>query len=182
MEAIVMELIEGRTLRAVLDEAGALPASEVIEIGMQIAGALAEAHGAGIVHRDIKPANIMVCPDGRVMVTDFGIAKARTDADLTTTGTLLGTAKYLSPEQVSGEPIDPRSDLYSLGVVLFETLTGTAPFKANTDAATALARLHQDPPPVSQLRPNVPADLAAIVAKLIREISGASIAVLRDRQ
>ena len=167
MEAIVMELIEGRTLRAVLDEAGALKASEVIEIGMQIAGALAEAHGAGIVHRDIKPANIMVCPDGRIMVTDFGIAKARTDADLTTTGTLLGTAKYLSPEQVSGEPIDPRSDLYSLGVVLFEALTGTVPFKANTDAATALARLHQDPPAVRQLRPNVPADLAAIVAKLM---------------
>ena len=167
LEAIVMELIDGGTLRARLDEAGALSAREVIDLGVQISGALHEAHTAGIVHRDIKPANIMIGSDKRVMVTDFGIAKAGTDADLTTTGTLLGTAKYLSPEQVTGDPIDPRSDLYSLGIVLFESLTGTVPFKAGTDAATALARLHQDPPPVRQLRPNAPVDLAAVVTRLM---------------
>lgn len=166
-EAIVMELIDGRTLRAMIDEAGALPAADVIHYGVRIASALDAAHRAGIVHRDIKPANIMVCPDRRVLVTDFGIAKAGTDADLTTTGTLLGTAKYLSPEQVSGEPIDPRSDLYSLGVVLFEALTGTVPFRANTDAATALARLHQNPPRVRELRANVPGPLEAIVDRLM---------------
>ena len=167
VEAIVMELIEGRTLRAVLDEVGAMPIDEVIHVGISIASALDEAHRAGIVHRDIKPANIMVSSDRRVLVTDFGIAKAGSDSDLTVTGTLLGTAKYLAPEQVTGAKIDPRSDLYSLGVVLFEALTGSVPFRADTDAATALARLHQDPPPVRQLRPNVPPELEAIVAKLM---------------
>jgi serine/threonine-protein kinase len=167
VEAIVMELISGRTLRAVLDDAGALPVAEVVRLGADIAAALDVAHRAGIVHRDIKPANIMIADDRRVLVTDFGIAKAGTDADLTTTGTLLGTAKYLSPEQVTGAPIDPRSDLYALGVVLFEALTGSVPFKANTDAATALARLHQDPPPLRQLRPNVPADLDAVISRLM---------------
>ncbi|MCP4227740.1 MAG: serine/threonine protein kinase, partial [Actinomycetia bacterium] len=167
LEAIVMELIDGRTLRMVLDDVGALPARDVIQLGVQISAALEVAHQAGIVHRDIKPANIMVSNDRRIMVTDFGIAKAGTDADLTTTGTLLGTAKYLSPEQVTGAPIDPRSDLYSLGVVLFEALTGTVPFKANTDAATALARLHQDPPLARQMRPNVPLPWEAILARLM---------------
>ncbi len=167
LEAIVMELIEGRTLRAILDDIGAMPAVDVVHFGIQIASALDEAHRAGIVHRDIKPANIMICPDRRVMVTDFGIAKAGGDADLTQTGTLLGTAKYLAPEQVSGSPIDPRSDLYALGVVMFEALTGTVPFKANTDAATALARLHQDAPPVRSLRPNVSTELAEIVNRLM---------------
>lgn len=167
LEAIVMELIEGLTLRSVLDEVNAMPAVDVVHFGAEIAAALDEAHRAGIVHRDIKPANIMICPDRRVMVTDFGIAKAGTDADLTQTGTLLGTAKYLAPEQVNGSPIDPRSDLYALGVVMFEALTGSVPFKANTDAATALARLHQDAPPVRSLRPNVSTELAAIVARLM---------------
>ena len=167
VEAMVMELIEGRTLRALLDDVGALPIDEALHVGISIASALDEAHRAGIVHRDIKPANIMVATDNRVLVTDFGIAKAGTDADLTVTGTLLGTAKYLSPEQVTGEPIDPRSDLYSLGVLLFEALTGNVPFRADTDAATALARLHQDPPALRTLRPNVPAELDAIVAKLM---------------
>jgi len=167
LEAIVMELIEGLTLRSVLDEVGAMPAVDVVHFAAEIAAALDEAHRAGIVHRDIKPANIMISPDKRVMVTDFGIAKAGTDADLTQTGTLLGTAKYLAPEQVSGAPIDPRSDLYALGVVMFEALTGTVPFKANTDAATALARLHQDPPQIRSLRPNVSSELAAIVMRLM---------------
>jgi serine/threonine-protein kinase len=167
MEAIVMELIDGRTLRRELDDVGALSTAEVVRIGARIADALDEAHRGGIVHRDIKPANIMLAADQRVLVTDFGIAKAGSDADLTVTGTLLGTAKYLAPEQVSGDPVDPRADLYSLGVVLFEALTGTVPFRANTDAATALARLHQDPPPVRQLRPNVSAELEAVVARLM---------------
>ncbi len=183
LEAIVMELIEGRTLRSILDEVGAMPAVDVVHFGVRIASALDEAHKAGIVHRDIKPANIMICPDRRVMVTDFGIAKAGSDADLTQTGTLLGTAKYLAPEQVTGEPIDPRSDLYALGVVMFEALTGNVPFKANTDAATALARLHQDPPPIRSLRPNVSIELASIVERLMERDPNRRYAralVLRD--
>ncbi|MDH3682578.1 MAG: protein kinase [Acidimicrobiia bacterium] len=183
LEAIVMELIDGRTLRSILDEIGAMPAVDVVHFGSHIASALDEAHRAGIVHRDIKPANIMICPDRRVTVTDFGIAKAGTDADLTQTGTLLGTAKYLAPEQVTGAPIDPRSDLYALGVVMFEALTGIVPFKANTDAATALARLHQDPPPVRSLRPNVSVELATVVHRLMERDPNrryARAAALRD--
>lgn len=167
LEAIVMELIDGRTLRAMIDERGALPGIDVAHYGSRIASALDVAHAAGIVHRDIKPANIMVCDDRRVLVTDFGIAKAIDDSDLTQTGMLLGTAKYLAPEQVTGAPIDPRSDLYALGVVLFESLTGTVPFRANTDAATALARLQKDPPPVRSIRPNVDPELDAIVNRLM---------------
>lgn len=165
IEAIVMELIDGTTLRAVLDSAQQLQPGEVVEIGASIADALDTAHRAGVVHRDIKPANIMVSKERRVVVTDFGIAKASKDQDLTHTGTLLGTAKYLAPEQVAGEPVDPRADLYSLGVVLFESITGKPPFKAETDAATALARLQGDAPVCKELRPDTPDDLNAIIAR-----------------
>jgi serine/threonine protein kinase len=164
MEAIVMELIEGRTLRDVLDETPVLAPTHVVDIGVQIAEALAVAHGAGIVHRDIKPANIMVGDDRRVLVTDFGIAKAQKDADLTHTGTLLGTAKYLAPEQVTGDPLDGRADLYALGVLLFEAATGQPPFTADTDAAIALARLQGEVPRCRQRRPDVPAALDDVIA------------------
>jgi serine/threonine protein kinase len=165
VEAIVMELIEGRTLRAVLNDAGVLPPADVVDVGMQISDALDEAHRAGIVHRDIKPANIMVGDDRRVMVTDFGIAKANKDADLTHTGTLLGTAKYLAPEQVAGEPVDPRADIYALGVVLFEAATGKPPFLAETDAGTALARLQGDVPRARDRNSSVPMGLDAVIAR-----------------
>ncbi len=163
IEAIVMELIEGRTLRAVLDEVGALPPADVVDVGVQISAALDHAHRAGIVHRDIKPANIMVSADRRILVTDFGIAKANKDADLTHTGTLLGTAKYLAPEQVTGEPVDPRADLYSLGVVLYEAATGFPPFLAETDAGTALARLQGDVPRCRHRRASVPVELDEVI-------------------
>ena len=165
VEAIVMELIDGRTLRAVLDEAHLLPPADVVDVGIQISDALDAAHRAGIVHRDIKPANIMVGSDRRIMVTDFGIAKAQKDADLTHTGTLLGTAKYLAPEQVAGEPVDPRADIYALGVVLFEAATGTAPFQAETDAGTALARLQGEVPHCRQRRATVPVGLDEVIAR-----------------
>ena len=165
IEAIVMELVDGRTLRSVLDEVGALPPADVVDIGVQISDALDVAHRAGIVHRDIKPANIMVASDRRIMVTDFGIAKANKDDDLTHTGTLLGTAKYLAPEQVTGEPVDPRADVYALGIVLFEAATGSPPFAADTDAATALARLREEVPRCRQRRGDVPIELDEAIAK-----------------
>ncbi len=164
VEAIVMELINGKTLRTMLDERQVLPPDQVVSIGRQISDALAEAHRSGIVHRDIKPANIMVDNDQRVVVTDFGIAKANKDADLTHTGTLLGTAKYLAPEQVAGEPVDARADLYSVGVVLFEAATGAPPFKAETDAATALARLQVVAPRCSERVAGIPVDLDNVIA------------------
>ena len=159
---IVMELVRGQTLRQLLTASAPLAPGLAVAIALQIADALADAHRAGLVHRDIKPANILLCDDGagalRVKVTDFGIAKvgAEIGADLTQIGTVLGTPKYLSPEQLEGrvEP-DARSDLYALGVVLFEMLTGRPPFNGLTAMATALAHLREPPPPVSSLRPEI---------------------------
>ncbi len=169
LEAIVMERIEGRTLRSVLDEHPRLPARDVIDLGRQIAQALSVAHAAGVIHRDIKPSNIMLCEDRRIRVTDFGIAKAGEDTDLTRTGSLLGTAKYLSPEQVLGDEVDDRSDLYGLGVVLFEALAGTPPFDEGNDYATAQARVVNPAPRLSQFRPDLPASLDALVARLLEQ-------------
>lgn len=167
IEVIVMELVDGQTLRTQLDGQGVMSVPEAIDLGMQIADALSNAHAAGIVHRDIKPSNILMCRDERIMVTDFGIAKAGEDTDLTVTGTLLGTAKYLSPEQVRGDASDPRSDLYSLGIVLYEVLTGRPPFKADTDAATALARLQKPVPRIRHINPELPQELDDLVARLM---------------
>ncbi|MDA3038266.1 MAG: protein kinase [Actinomycetota bacterium] len=168
LEAIVMEFIEGRTLREVLDAAGPFSPLDARDLGLQVAEALDAAHRGGVVHRDIKPSNIMLCADRRVMVTDFGIAKAGEDTDLTVTGTLLGTAKYLSPEQVRGDAADARSDLYALGVVLYEALAGRAPFKGETDAATALIRLHEDSPPLSDFRADAGDGLIGVIHRLLQ--------------
>ena len=128
-EAIVMELVRGMSLRRHLDDEGRLGPAEAVQIAARVAEALETAHRAGLVHRDIKPANILLTDDERVMVADFGIAKV-TDADHTTEGTVLGTAKYLAPEQVQGNPVDARTDLYSLGIVLYEMVCGRVPFAA----------------------------------------------------
>jgi serine/threonine-protein kinase len=164
-EAIVMELVRGQTLRQYLDAHGPLPTDEVIDIGAEVADALEAAHRSGLVHRDIKPANILLCEDHRVMVTDFGIAKVRDDPDHTTTGQMLGTVKYLAPEQVEGAPVDGRTDIYALGVVLYEALTGRPPFAGDSQAATALARLHSTPPRPRQIRPSVPRALDDVVMR-----------------
>ena len=156
-EAIVMELVAGTTLRHLIEVRAPLEVDEAVVIADHVAAALEAAHRAGIVHRDIKPANVLLSSDGRVLVTDFGIAKAAEGADLTTDQTMLGTAKYLAPEQVEGGPVDGRADIYALGVVLYEMVCGRPPFKADTDAATALARLHRDPEAPSTVRPGVPA-------------------------
>ena len=167
VEAIVMELIDGSTLRAHMDARGPLPAEEACRIAGRVAEALAVAHRAQIVHRDIKPANVLLSTSGRVVVTDFGIAKASEVGDLTTDRQMLGTAKYLAPEQVEGAPVDGRSDLYALGVVLYEMLCGRVPFLSDTEAATALARLHQDPPPPRSLRPDLSPELEQVVLRLL---------------
>jgi serine/threonine protein kinase len=164
-EAIVMELVRGQTLRQYLDSHGPLPTDEVIDIGSEVADALEAAHRSSLVHRDIKPANILLCDDHRVMVTDFGIAKIRDDPDHTTTGQMLGTVKYLAPEQVEGTPVDGRTDIYALGVVLYEALTGRPPFQGDSQAATALARLHSTPPRPRQIRPSVPRALDDVVMR-----------------
>lgn len=165
-EAIVLQLIDGPSLRQYLDRVGRLTDSQAITIAVSVAEGLGVAHAAGLVHRDIKPANILF-GDQRAMVTDFGVAKALDEVDATTTGTLLGSVRYLSPEQVEGVTPDGRSDLYALGVVLYECLTGSTPWQGSTPAATALARLDQPLVPPGQLNPSMSAGLEHVVTTLL---------------
>jgi serine/threonine-protein kinase len=156
VEAIIMELIDGITLREYLDRFGAVGLTDTLDVVDGIASALDAAHRGGVVHRDVKPANILLCPDRRVKVTDFGIAKASEDSDLTQQGTLLGTAKYLAPEQLEGRPVDARTDVYALGTVTYECLCGRTPFDEGSDTATALARLHREPPSLRTFLADIP--------------------------
>lgn len=164
---IVMEYCGGGTLVGLAERAGGrLPPESVIEIGIAICDALEYAHAAGIVHRDIKPANVLRSDAGTVKVGDFGIAKAATDAgDITTTGTILGTVTYLSPEQARGDEPDARSDIYSLGIVLYELLVGRAPFKGESQVATALMHVNEAPPPPRSLVPTIPRDLETVIMR-----------------
>jgi hypothetical protein len=162
---IVMEHFEGESLGAVLGREAPLDPDRAVSLARPLLSALAAAHRSGLIHRDVKPANILV-GDGVVKVTDFGIAKAAFDTrELTTTGALIGTARYLSPEQVQGGEVDERSDLYSTGVVLFEMLTGRPPFEASTELATAMMRLTREPLEPRALRPGIPAGLQQVVLK-----------------
>ncbi|MBV8160218.1 MAG: serine/threonine protein kinase [Acidimicrobiia bacterium] len=165
MSYIVMELVVGRTLRTMLRDEGPLPVAKAVAVAAAVADALHYAHQAGIVHRDVKPANVLIGLDGRVKVTDFGIAKAADERDLTETGALLGTAKYLAPEHVAGQPQDRRSDVYGLGVVLYEMLSGRPPFTGDTDMAIAFQHAHAEPPKLRPLRPDVSRRLEGIVLK-----------------
>ncbi len=166
---IVMELVEGATLRQAIDLHGALPPARAADIAAQVADALAAAHARGLVHRDVKPSNVLVQLDGRVKVTDFGIAKAADQSaeELTRTGSVMGTAKYLAPEQLEGQPVDERADVYSLGLVLFEMLAGQTPFGAETEIATAVARLTTPPPRLGNLRPHLAPGLAHVVDRAL---------------
>jgi eukaryotic-like serine/threonine-protein kinase len=165
---IVMELIEGRSLSEVIDEDGALMPERAAEIARDTARGLGRAHESGIVHRDIKPHNIMITKTGQTKVTDFGIARAvggDADATMTQTGMVIGTAAYLSPEQAQGNPVDARSDVYSLGCVLHEMLTGDAPFAGDTPLAIAYKHVRENPERASEVNSDVPDALDAIVIK-----------------
>jgi beta-lactam-binding protein with PASTA domain/predicted Ser/Thr protein kinase len=165
---IAMEYVEGRTLKDIIREKGAAPPEAAIDITLQILRAARYAHRRGIVHRDIKPHNVLIDQDGRVRVADFGIARAGT-SDMTETGSIMGTAQYISPEQAQGRPVDARSDLYSIGVVLYELLTGREPFDAESPVTVALMQVNEPPVPPMQLVPEIPPALDAIVLRAMEK-------------
>jgi len=163
---IVMEFVDGRALSAVLRESGPLDPTRAAEITAQVAAALASAHRHGVVHRDIKPGNVLITEDGGVKVTDFGIARAiNTEESLTQTGAVMGTATYFSPEQAEGIGVDARTDIYSLGVVLFEMLTGRPPFLGDTPVSVAGKHVRDIPPMPRDLLETIPVDLEAVTMK-----------------
>ena len=165
---MAMEFIQGAELRSLLADGRALPVSQAVSIAAQVAEGLAYAHQHGVVHRDIKPANIMVLADGPVKITDFGIARMRASNDeLTQSGMMLGSPKYMSPEQVIGKRADHRSDIFSLGVILYEMLTGNAPFTGENVTALMYQIVNFAPPAPSAVNPAVPELLNFIVAKML---------------
>jgi eukaryotic-like serine/threonine-protein kinase len=160
---IVMEYVRGRSLRDVVQVNGPFSARRTAEIGGEIAGALEFAHRNGVVHRDVKPGNVLLTADGDVKVTDFGIARAGTREALTQTGAVMGTATYFSPEQAQGQPVDGRSDVYSLGVVLYEMVTGQPPFIGESPVAVAYKHVRENPDAPSAHAPGLPPDLEQII-------------------
>lgn len=153
---IVMELIQGKTLKEIIDEDGVLPWKWSLNIAIQIASALETAHKHNIIHRDIKPHNIIITEDGVAKVTDFGIAKAVSNSTITAFGTTIGSVHYFSPEHARGGYTDAKSDLYSLGVVMYEMLTGRVPFDADTPVSIALKHMQEEPIEPIKLNPSIP--------------------------
>ncbi len=169
---IAMEYIEGQSLKAKIG-AGPIELGAAIDVAVQIAGGLREAHGKGVVHRDVKSANIMITPAGQVKIMDFGLAKSPERTQLTKAGSTVGTAAYMSPEQGRGETADHRSDIWSLGVVLYEMVAGTLPFRGDHEQAVMYSILNEDPRPLTGVRSGIPIDLEKIVGKCLeKEPSG----------
>ncbi|EFF66173.1 serine/threonine-protein kinase PrkC [Selenomonas noxia ATCC 43541] len=164
---IVMEYVPGRTLKERIKEEGPVPVPQALQIARQIAGALAQAHANNLVHCDIKPHNILVMPDGNVKVADFGIARAVTESTMTYNDNIMGSVHYFSPEQARGTMITPKSDVYSLGVLLYEILSGRIPFDGNTAVSIARKHLEEDPQPLHMIAPGIPPVVEALVTRMM---------------
>ena len=173
---IVMELVEGETLQSRLRARGRLDLAETIRLLGQVASALDHAHANQVVHRDVKPANIMIEPSGQVKVMDFGIAKLESAANLTSTGLIMGTPNYMSPEQARGLKVDGRSDLFSLGCVLYECLTGTRPFQAESVSGILVKILTEEPPAVDFRATGLPPEVGAVLSRAMAKESSARYA------
>ncbi|MDO8879509.1 MAG: Stk1 family PASTA domain-containing Ser/Thr kinase [Coriobacteriia bacterium] len=179
---IVMEYVNGRDLKSLITERGPLDPLKAAEYAAQVCAALGVAHGYDIIHRDIKPHNIVLTPDGAIKVMDFGIARAG-NTTMTQTGSVLGTAQYISPEQAQGRTLTPSSDLYSLGVTLYELVTGRVPFDGDTPVATALMQVNDEATPPRQVRGSIPPGLEAVILRAMRKDPGqryTSAAEMRD--
>ncbi|HBS07965.1 MAG TPA: serine/threonine protein kinase, partial [Microbacterium sp.] len=161
---LVMELVPGEALSTILERDGSLSTDKTLDIIAQTSAALQAAHAAGLVHRDIKPGNLLITPDGRVKITDFGIARIADQVPLTATGQVMGTVQYLSPEQASGHPASPATDIYSLGIVAYECLAGKRPFTGESQVAIAMAQINEQPPP---LPPTVAVPVQNLVMAMI---------------
>ena len=174
---LVMELVPGEALSTILERERVLPADQVLDIVAQTASALHAAHQAGLVHRDIKPGNLLITPDGRVKITDFGIARIADQVPLTATGQVMGTVQYLSPEQASGHPASPSTDVYSLGIVAYEALAGRRPFTGESQVAIAMAQINEAPPelPVTVTEPVRNLVFAAIAKKPVARPASAQL-------
>ncbi len=157
---LVMEMVPGQPLSTILEEKKSLPTNQVLDIVAQTAAALAAAHKVGLVHRDIKPGNLLITPEGRVKITDFGIARIADQVPLTATGQVMGTVQYLSPEQASGHPASPATDIYSLGIVAYEALAGHRPFSGESQVAIAMAQINETPP---ELPVSIPESVRSLV-------------------
>src|SRR4051794_36503731 len=162
---IVFEYVEGETLKARIKRSGCLPVVEAVAYAIEIGRALSAAHAHRLVHRDVKPQNVLVDTDGRAKVTDFGIARTLDDGGLTATGRVLGTTDYVAPEQALGEEVNEQSDIYSLGVCLYEMLTGEVPFKADSQVGVAMKHVRDPMPDVQRVRPEVSAALGAVIER-----------------
>jgi serine/threonine-protein kinase len=164
---LVMELVEGITLRALLDREGRLDPARAVAIAIGICSGLAAVHGRGIVHRDVKPSNVFLSPSGTVKIGDFGIASVASDVTLTRTGEVFGSAPYVSPEQLTGGPVDARTDLYGLGCILFEMVSGRPPFLGEDPASLAYQHVHAKPERADAIVPTLPLELASTIDRLL---------------